>query len=119
MDAKELRIGNFVRGFDDRSYEHQEIQFLSTRVETTKGLYYKYENVNPIPITEEWLERFGFKKDKSWFGEFYENKEGDSVNSDITVITVFDTGDFDMPKYIHQLQNLYFALTGKELGVVK
>lgn len=91
----------------------------------------RFEDVKPIPITEEWLLKFGFEfsfginnrylKD---YGAFYftimimnddksyqvslsnhEKKEGEPI-------PVVGLG---IIKHIHELQNLYFALTKKEL----
>lgn len=78
------------------------------------------EHVYPIPLTEEWLLKFGFEK----IGENYENdwllihthlktKELHFIlnlpNSHQYNITVLN--------YVHQLQNLYFVLTGEELTI--
>jgi hypothetical protein len=68
-----------------------------------------YEDVKPIPITKEWLLKFGFKDALNYFKIKH-----------FRIIMLEDRYFFDnIPlteiKYIHQLQNLYFALTGKEL----
>lgn len=70
----------------------------------------EYEKIQPIPLTEEILLKFGFLKDDNfyhlnniWISNFYEN--------------YFSLDGFDETKieFVHQLQNLYFALTGEEL----
>ena len=70
-------------------------------------------NYEPMPITEEWLLKFGFE---NWD----KNKWVDS-NSVLTIsknddnfLCLINQRDVDI-LYVHQLQNLYFALTGKEL----
>lgn len=79
------------------------------------------DNVQRITITEEWLKRAGFVRstvfDSFWslgiicIGLFanhntldlYDNDEDTSIELGINI------------EYVHQLQNLYFALTGEEL----
>jgi len=70
-----------------------------------------------VPITEEWLLRFGFtiKTKHDSFCDYILGK---------FVVGSIERGDFylsdgfniDTPlDYVHQLQNIYFCLTGKEL----
>lgn len=125
IQAKELRIGNFIKSkYGDGILELQDI--------TVKGYsaeWIDYDNYEPIPLTEEWLLKFGFVKKypKGWvasgedyfqFKEFLicSRKQFNSfcwewkkpfTTSSITVT------DF---KYVHELQNLVFALTGEELS---
>ena len=74
--------------------------------------------IKPIPLTEEWLLKFGFKKSNVYcFGNhklIIESLMGDrhscryriNPNESIWISELH---------YVHQLQNLYFALTGEEL----
>lgn len=86
----------------------------------------------PIPLTEEWLIRFGFKKDiNDWFTNSFVASIQDSVTmiyinivSGSACLTDFDDREQmsyvgNKIKYVHQLQNLYFALTGEEFQEVK
>lgn len=81
----------------------------------------------PIPITEEWILKFGFK-DRS--GDL-QNKMGYGVeiNNAMEIVwyrqgsqTLFQTigNGFIIKhvKYVHELQNLYFALIGNDLPLV-
>lgn len=79
--------------------------------------------IKPIPLTEEWAMRNGFDKGKSWYPHmilpneftkliFDENKK--SIQIANTCGT--QSGNFKC-EYIHQFQNLYFALTGIELPI--
>src|SRR5690606_30786472 len=72
----------------------------------------------PIPLTPEWLERLGFKKNetKDWWPCY--------VLDDYNIY--FDNGDILMDgdyiptariEYVHQFQNLYSILTGEELEI--
>ena len=67
-----------------------------------------------VHITPEILEKFRFKKYK---GDWYRLEEGNIIitwNSQENLVRIIS---HELPhiKYIHQLQNLYFSLTNKEL----
>lgn len=84
-----------------------------------KGYAIESTSVNPIPITPEWLERCGYKKDstdKKWYKSPH----------NLPPIYQWRPGSFGMDglplaaksiEYVHQLQRLYFALTGEELKI--
>lgn len=82
--------------------------------------------VEPIPLTASWLEKFGFVKNIS-DGIWWINKH---KYQQITIIPPNNEDGFFSPavrdnhqgafglygiKYVHQLQNLFYALTGDEL----
>jgi hypothetical protein len=80
--------------------------------------------IEPIPITEEWLLRFKFYK----WGKYELWKQRLSYRTHLkhdgfTIDTSkrrsdlmrLNTYPFTKIQYVHQLQNLYFALTGREL----
>ena len=143
MKAIELRIGNYVDITKCTEDSIEEIMYYEkvTSVEqrfigsqsSTGNLA---EFINPIPLTEEWLLKFGFNKihesetyDKikvSYIDDEYAYwKPGLyllSKNGDWWCFyryTDEDTG-FEIHsnvEYVHQLQNLYFALTGEELEI--
>ena len=88
------------------------------------GQWVNLDEVEFIPLTEEWLLKFGFsfkeddlgfyfkwelKDDKKEFG-FY--VPGDEHPHRYKYYCGGWNGEI---KYVHQLQNLYFALTGTEL----
>lgn len=113
MKANELRIGNLLE-VGGEFQEKKIIKVTGNLISTLeKGGKIKSK---PIPITEEWLKRFGFSHS---FDELWEAKsayfpiqfsEGEAVySSDMYHHTS------EPFKYVHQLQNLYFALTGEEL----
>ncbi|HLD90541.1 MAG TPA: hypothetical protein VI911_05930 [Patescibacteria group bacterium] len=79
----------------------------------------------PVPLTELWLEKFGFKS-IGLNGQVFEHKEGIGWEGDDRFVIEtdcklfypkfnFDDCCWTEFKYVHQLQNLYFALTGNEL----
>lgn len=105
MKANELRIGNY--------YDNDGI-FYKVTPEVIEDVWIAERSwVKPISLTEEWLLEFGFNlitkstnkyMVKNLAGQpcfFYKNKKLIYQN---TII-----------EYVHQLQNLYFALTGDEL----
>ena len=64
MKANELRIGNYVR----HVFNCLEINEPEYRIENGADILV-HENLNcmkPIPLTEEWLVKFGFIHIKKW-----------------------------------------------------
>ena len=105
MKANELRIGNWVCLLEDK------------QIVWGKEIDGAELNYFPIPLTEEWLVKFGF--------ETYSNMN----NQYLTKGSIFfygkgllcQVGEYSSIevsiKYVHSLQNLYFALTGEELEI--
>ena len=116
MEASELRIGNVVstlRAIGNywswTFISHEDIYSISCGNEN---------NFKPTPLTEEWLLKFGFEKTEWDNFNSYRLIIG---NNDYAIVLYSDgnceVGDIITCKieYVHQLQNLYFALKGKEL----
>ena len=111
MKANELRIGNLVKKGDEMFMA----DFLTIRMAI---------NYEPIPLTEEWLIKFGFERNDNTklSDSFYWIMVGRSelhINPDNGVLWIHRNENiFNNPclvKHVHQIQNLYFALTGEEL----
>lgn len=130
MKSNELRIGNYVL---DKKDEIKKIHGVNDVVGVA---YVNFENefeklinpeISPIALTEEWILKFRFKRgnlNKLLFNIKY----GTGMK-----FTVFSSEDFEafrvskIPFYfifnniphgvwhVHELQNLFFALTGEEL----
>tara|TARA_R110000764_G_scaffold165420_1_gene252323 strand:+ start:3535 stop:3903 length:369 start_codon:yes stop_codon:yes gene_type:complete len=122
MEAKELRIGNYVNLICD-GHEHEPDAF---QWDVEDYEYYETEMINilPIPLTEEWLVEFGFKRTSfgRQFKGFYLEADSRVVSTD--VLSSFSFEQIPDKKYlrityVHQLQNLYFALINKELTIIK
>lgn len=119
MKSNELRIGNYIYSLETQN--HQRITGLLEEQPFFDAItfdYPNYDEIEPIPLTEEWLLKFGFEKkgkriSKGWFYLWDENG-----------IIVFalaemhnEIGQYLNIKHVHQLQNLYFALTGEKLTI--
>ena len=127
LSEKELRIGNKILGIyiDDCDNHIDErctvlaLDSIGTSeykiwVESENTVYDNYDYFEGIPLNEDWLKRFGVKNDIDvweltgvfWLQELEDGCFFLGCNSGWTGIEI---------KYVHQLQNLYFALTGEEL----
>ena len=127
MKTSELRIGNLVEypawnNDDSKAYfSIRDIYFDEGKIGLTNGIIKlpcsNLDFIKPIPLTEEWLLKFGFEKaDEIYFIEFnvysMTIKEYEKGRYILNPETHFNYVDIE---YVHQLQNLYFALTGEEL----
>ena len=111
MKANELRLGNFVY---DEADMLVPIHIVHIEEDNTSWL-------RPIPLTKEWLLKFGFEEPKHTPIYSIEIKFDsdfiDYLDYNLEEKTVSLSYDFCGINcfYVHQLQNLYFALTGEEL----
>jgi hypothetical protein len=113
MNANELRVGNYVNS--DESGLTEVNGHLIAFLETPKSIITGF--VEPIPLTEEWLAKLGVthKYENEYYlaGGHWEFTEDGFIPMPWYTNEGFPTG-FKI-KHVHQLQNLYFALTGEEL----
>ena len=101
MKASELRIGNSIMQDGDFVF----VTWWRLELMEKNKLEYK-----PIPLTEEWLFKFGFEKAYETcyqYKDFILNDKFIMMDIDITI----------QLKYVHQLQNLYHSLTEEELTI--
>jgi len=118
MKASELRIGNwFKEDILEQTFAQITAEQILDFYDDPLDDFYK-----STPLTEEWLLKFGFKYQKTYNN--YAVKAGDYFNSvkqdgeewiysnDESNACCYELRSI---KYVHQLQNLYFALTGEEL----
>lgn len=112
MDKREIRIGNVV-GATLAGEIHGN---LSPYVIGGGRDIDNAEWFFPLPLTEEWLVRFGFVSGVEWKTLYMKGGVGvwwyPERNSVMLHGYKFKTINY---YYVHQLQNLYFALTGEEL----
>jgi hypothetical protein len=139
ITPKELRIGNYLNWDADhgcagtliveRVTEYDYLAVGLAKCQPTSEIEYEFE-VEGIEITPEWLQDFGFIPDQrvgynpfrwpqmngnsSYFlsmngaGQWVFSIWQDDIKQNITIRIL---------EYVHDLQNLFFALTGEELKI--
>jgi hypothetical protein len=145
LKASDVRIGNYVFATYEGTLiiQHIALDYFHAckQIGMPTGLY-SQPSLYPIPLTEEWFKRLGFHKRRG--RKLGISNIGTPIYaiSDIDVDYCFYYADFrddygfnvcftDSPdpkdknqlypvsfgiKYVHQLQNLYYSLTGEELN---
>lgn len=127
IQANELRIGNYLQ---DRDGSLCRVEGISKEVNKeidapVVGSARTALPHKPIPLTEEWLIKFGFTKEDGrcvWImklPDFDATLQQWGDNKEISVCRSGIAAYHVASNYVHQLQNLYFALTGKELELKK
>jgi hypothetical protein len=142
MKAEDLRIGNYV------NYEQTTHKLVSINKDYCSSIWIRdknkiklltnhgYKSIKPIPLTEQWLIDFGFKKsnhkwrdDSISEGIFLEYSDKGIGNYYIEITEYgfhfcefvreynpyYEAHHIKILKDVNQLQNLYFSLTEKEL----
>lgn len=131
MDLRELRLGNFVYVFDNQVCEISAIghdcwvDLLDPEEMQSTSQNPEKRQLTPIPLTEEWLIKFGFVLQTD------DSDEPDNLCKTFWSIPTKDYFNFDSEfnsfihcgmelckvDFVHHLQNLYFCLTGEELTI--
>ncbi len=130
MKATELRIGNWVNAYNLNGYQglwHE----IRVRIHNIEVCFTQPKLYNPIPLTEEWLYKFGFEKQTdsddnneyiiptSIMDEYLEVRILVSICYTRLIYKpkskILNQFPLRVLKYVHQLQNLYPVLAGKEL----
>lgn len=98
-------------------YGVNEPYFNKLSVMEGLNMYYEVIEVfKPIPLTEEWLLKFGFsEKLGNWELPNFRFHINKPMNFDGFLFCEGYSVTTDKIQFVHQLQNLYFALTGEEL----
>ena len=123
MESKSLRIGNWIKTDFYGEFPIVGLSLLNEGNELFfKSLEYypkscKLKDVNPIPLTEEWIIKFGCTKDgeyliKDRFKLIYRN--------DYNFWYVFDSlSDTYLTKieFVHEWQNFFKVMNGTELTI--
>jgi hypothetical protein len=124
MDAKEFRLDNYVyvlgevrqiRGVSQYNQKHRT-QTVVHYFEFDNTIGLKVIHLKPIPITEEWKDKLNLNEFNELLGGTIEYQNGyvyiggsDSVvNSQCFKVKI---------EFVHEYQNLYFALTNTELEI--
>ena len=126
MKTKDLRLGNYVT--DNSGFTMYVVGIYEDTVllnfEGNEGDVWevKYEDLRGIVLDTELLIKSGFKKHPETIGWDRYSKDGVELSmaplksgNHVPVIRV--NGEYTQIKYLHQLQNLFYALTQKELEI--
>ena len=126
MKAQDFRLGNLVM-YEGKVYEIDSISKEFPTLNTPEfGIgVVDWNNIQPIPLTQEWIANFGFKK-RITIGHSVQYFIGENP---ITRDWLFDmlwlkgndypfyrNGYFKL-EHVHQLQNLFYSLTNEELTI--
>jgi hypothetical protein len=126
MKANELRIGSIVKSLvNDEDFSIVEeighrasLGYYVSLNNQHSGVWLEHKErdlILPIPLTEEWLLKFGFEHNRAgiWGNNYTLNAVSIQLKgNDIYMFVPHSRCEI---KYVHQLQNLYFAVTGEEL----
>lgn len=124
MEARELRIGNLLTDTNSdligvlTGMSQESIDAPYDLEMEFEGMYgqVQIEDTEPIPLTEEWLERL--KYDMETF-RLSIDKNG-LCKVEMCYVATDKEDEWRIIQYIrnvHEWQNLYFALTGEELTI--
>jgi hypothetical protein len=120
VEATELRIGNYYRRMYGHGYEDIVKATIEDIVEINTKPWSDHVWHDGIELTEDWIINLGFGTTKIYQKCYIKsvcciliNNDGlyEYVPSPFMPITTI--------KYVHQLQNLYFALTNQELIITE
>ena len=115
IEARELSIGNLVQTKEGKLTSVTDITSEIGGFTHLDFWCYGYHSLDtePILLTEEWLIRFGFELVDSHDDHLYYLSETDfSLDRNMQFDNSYKRVEL---KFVHSLQNLYFALTNKEL----
>lgn len=141
MTSNELRIGNLVypielwdgepysvtaENLSESIYESVDVNHEKRLVHILNG------QIAPIPLTEEWLLTLGFEKierenykSRKWYlredipHAIRFNLQKATIGGQQVMSAHKNDACVQHIQYVHQLQNLYFALSGEEITVQK
>ena len=125
MKTNDLRIGNFISDANASDSFFARVKKLDYSRCFYGQFHSAYSDLKPIAISEEWLIKFGFKMIRTNKDSGY--KELGLIKKRFHIMFSIECNcnpecfveniGIDII-YVHQLQNLYFALTGEELAVL-
>lgn len=126
IKENEIRVGNLIKGIATSLTIKVDLHFFNEVFDDDTMLDW----YAPIPLSKELLEKCGFVKNRS--GELAIEMYGAESHLEMIygveswhypIITQTPQGDEERSvflnriQYLHQLQNLYFALVGEELKI--
>jgi len=135
MTKNELRIGNWVRHTNESgtfNIQIKELREMEAVVsdDSDRGWNFDYDAIEPILLTEKMLLKCGFDRLEPNIGLI---SQSDIDNGELRTVATYVSKPLTYnisngwwlynkhmdiaPKYLHQLQNLYFTITEKELEI--
>lgn len=122
MDPAELRIGNRIDYTSNQKFNGIFDEEFARYMFDVRD---EWQFLKPIKITEEWLLKLGLERKSRGLEFVWVTKHYMFLNLDFgwyfrfkfDGFITFNFGDFFVKdlQYVHQFQNLYFALTGEDL----
>lgn len=129
MDIQEFKLGNLIK-ISPRENEEgvlfltdiQPSSIIGEMLTPRQGYHFriKFDEILPLELSEEWLQKLGFKKSQD-----QEDTWVDPKNFVLFKFSAFESGFLEEGRVavvinsIHQLQNVYFTLTGETLSITK
>ena len=109
LQARELRIGNWVEFIQPKKGMYTTVESSTFSINIEKSF-------KPIPLTEEWLERFGIERDSYDRRKFHFLGVQIYIFPDGRIVFNPESGSIYLElDYVHTLQNLYFLFKNEEL----
>lgn len=111
MKIQDLRIGNLVY-LDDKLHKVESLGYGGISINII-GDYVEMERVKGIPLADAWLHKMVTKNMNIYdVGiEVYIDYDGNPI------VSLYDKSIENKIEYVHQIQNLFYSLTGKELEI--
>lgn len=127
IKASELRVGNWLYGHNPLTMSYKESGYFQVSIIEEEminvwrvGRWFETTPANgsPIPLTPEILNACGLVKDLMGWESEGAFKLYESPKSDLLFACLNENIASDVPiKYLHQLQNAYYFITGEEIEV--
>lgn len=120
ITSSELRLGNLLYNIHGEIHEVRENTFQLFRYPTMNG---DPSGLRGIPLTPEILEKAGFEEydGNEWYRFYRKSEVQILIHREVdSVFAMFNQVKIESSinnLRLHQLQNLYFALTGEELQI--
>jgi len=128
IKANEIRVNNMIQ-YNDYIAVVTNINKSTVRIDIDnelEDLFIDYESASSIPLTEEWLLKLGFYLNDNGEPEIKTNEDyalSISINCAPYKYTAWHVLERESKyymmaevKFVHQVQNLFYCLTGEELN---
>jgi hypothetical protein len=122
IDPREMRAGNWVIKITGSDINTQS--FFEYKAIALNEHYYSFSNLCfPVKLTPAILGKCGFKHE---FGDWYINRPAEGIDDGLPFLRYRNADScwyldkiklWSQPLYVHQLQNLFYALSNEELHV--